>query len=43
MVQDAAWYVAPDGRLDLEKFLGAFQEFFPSVNSPRFGNSPPLS
>jgi hypothetical protein len=23
-----SWYIAPDGRLDLEKLLGAFQEFF---------------
>jgi type II secretory pathway predicted ATPase ExeA len=26
--QEAAWYVLPDGRLDIEKLLGAFQEFF---------------
>ena len=28
IVQEAAWYTAPDGRLDLEKLLAAFQEFF---------------
>ena len=28
LVQDAAWYVEPDGGLDVEKLLGAFQSFF---------------
>lgn len=28
MVQEAAWYVAQDGRLDLDRLLSAFQEFF---------------
>ena len=28
LVQDAAWYVKPDGGLDVEKLLGAFQTFF---------------
>lgn len=28
MVQQAAWYVRPDGRLDLNKLLAAFQQFF---------------
>lgn len=27
-VQESAWYVRPDGRLDMEKLLGAFQQFF---------------
>ena len=26
--QDTAWYVRPDGRLDLSKLLAAFQQFF---------------
>jgi len=26
--QQAAWYVQPDGRLDMEKLLSAFQQFF---------------
>jgi hypothetical protein len=26
--ENPRWYIAPDGRLDLEKLLGAFQEFF---------------
>jgi hypothetical protein len=28
LVQDTAWYVRPDGRLDVSKLLAAFQEFF---------------
>jgi hypothetical protein len=28
MVHDQAWYIRPDGRLDLPKLLTAFQEFF---------------
>jgi len=28
MALQTAWYVSPDGRLDLEKLLSAFQEFF---------------
>jgi len=28
IVQDTAWYVRPDGRLDLSKLLAAFQQFF---------------
>ncbi len=28
IAQETAWYVLPDGRLDLEKLLTAFQEFF---------------
>lgn len=27
-VQESAWYVRPDGRLDMEKLLAAFQQFF---------------
>lgn len=27
-VQETAWYVAPDGRLDMAKLLAAFQQFF---------------
>jgi hypothetical protein len=26
--QEAAWYILPDGRLDMSKLLAAFQEFF---------------
>ncbi len=28
MSQQAQWYIAPDGRLDMSKLLAAFQEFF---------------
>ena len=28
MSEETAWYVRPDGTLDMEKLLGAFQEFF---------------
>ena len=28
IVQEAAWYLAEDGRLDMDKLLTAFQEFF---------------
>lgn len=28
LVQEAAWYTGPDGRLDMRKLLAAFQEFF---------------
>ncbi len=28
MVQEAAWYIAPDGRLDMHTLLTAFQDFF---------------
>ncbi len=28
LVQETAWYVAPDGRLDMPKLLTAFQQFF---------------
>jgi hypothetical protein len=28
IVQETAWYVDPDGRLDLDKLLAAFQQFF---------------
>ncbi|MCY4484423.1 MAG: AAA family ATPase [Spirochaetaceae bacterium] len=28
LLYEAAWYVAPDGGLDLDKLLGAFQSFF---------------
>lgn len=28
IVQRAAWYVQPDGRLDMDKLLAAFQQFF---------------
>ncbi|GAB4403322.1 MAG: hypothetical protein OHK0048_22070 [Rhodoferax sp.] len=28
MVQEQPWYVAPDGRLDVDKLLTAFQQFF---------------
>ena len=28
LVQEAAWYITPDGGLDLGKLLGAFQQFF---------------
>ena len=28
MVEDAAWYIEPDGCLDLDKLLAAFQAFF---------------
>jgi hypothetical protein len=28
MVQETAWYVAPDGRLDMQKLLATFQQFF---------------
>ncbi|NJO08068.1 MAG: ATP-binding protein, partial [Chloroflexaceae bacterium] len=28
MVQEAAWYIVPDGRLDMPKLLTAFQAFF---------------
>ncbi|MBF0239734.1 MAG: hypothetical protein HQM12_18700 [SAR324 cluster bacterium] len=28
IIQQTAWYVLPDGRLDTGKLLGAFQEFF---------------
>ena len=28
LVQDTAWYVGADGGLDVEKLLGAFQDFF---------------
>ncbi|HMV51433.1 MAG TPA: AAA-like domain-containing protein, partial [Blastocatellia bacterium] len=28
LVQDTAWYVAPDGRIEMSKLLTAFQQFF---------------
>ena len=28
MVQETEWYVAPDGRIDMNKLLAAFQQFF---------------
>ena len=28
MTQEAAWYVQPDGRLDIDQLLAAFQQFF---------------
>ncbi len=28
MVQEQAWYLTPEGRLDLDKLLAAFQQFF---------------
>ncbi len=28
IMQETAWYIQPDGRLDMPKLLGAFQEFF---------------
>ena len=28
LVQEVAWYVRPDGDLDVEKLMGAFQTFF---------------
>jgi hypothetical protein len=28
MSQQTQWYIDPEGRLDMSKLLGAFQEFF---------------
>jgi hypothetical protein len=28
MIQESSWYMQPDGRLDMEKLLAAFQQFF---------------
>ena len=38
LVEDAAWYVAPDGGLDVEKLLAAFQAFSASTPSTGWGD-----
>ena len=40
LVQEVAWYVRPDGDLDVEKLMGAFQTFFlGSTRSTGWGGS----